>query len=325
MLQLFRKNISINILLLLPYIFIIHGGRFFINHEQNSLQHSWLFNSLIKWTGLSEPVMFYLSHLLIFIQAIILTHLCNRIKVVPEGQLFPALLFIILTGFHTSIFGLSGILVANLFFILAIQSICSIYLIKNASLTLFNFGMYIGLASIFYAPYIWMLLLGIFGLTVFRGFILKEFLQILTGTGTVFYLFNSYLYLKGSSSVFWQDQILDFFSPYIFSMVFNSKGMVALALILFLFVFIFIKFNIIQVKAQIAAQKFFDFLFWICLCSFFSILFCKMDTIGHIIILITPLSIFLSVVLSRVKNELLAETTHLFFALLALFLQLQNW
>lgn len=325
MLSLFRRNILLYSLLLIPYIFILHGGRLLINHSQAKLSYTWAFDSLIHWFAISEQASFYVSHILILIQAVLLTVISSRIKLIPDGQLFPALAFIILTGFHSSIFSLHAILFANLFFILAVYSMSSIYLLKQATLTLFNFGFFIGLASIFYPPYIWMLFLGIFGLTVYRGFNGKEFLQLLSGFVSVLFLFFSILYLKKDFNIYWNNQIREFYNFYILSMKFSMKGWVAFGLILLLFLFSFVRFNILQLKAQIGIQKTMDFLFWTSFIGLFTVFFVRIESIAHIIVLITPLSIFLAIIVAKIKNELMAETIHLFFALLALFLQLQNW
>lgn len=325
MLQLFRRNILLNVALLLPYIFIVHGGRFFVNYGSNEPTHAWLFQKLINFTSLSEQYLYYLSHILIFVQAILLNHIANRVKIVPEGQLFPALVFVVLTGLHSEIFGIGPVLIANLFFILALRSICEIYLMKNATLNVFNFGFFVAIASLFYPPYFWVILLGVFGLTVFRGFNLKEFLQLLSGFVTAIILFFSYLYITNELEIFWNDQIVNFMSPYIFSMIFSSKGVISMIIILLIFVLVFVKYNFLQIKAQIAVQKFFDFMFWIAFISLLSLFFFKIDSISHILIFLTPLSILVSVILARLKNELMTETIHLIFVLLALFLQLQNW
>ncbi len=325
MLTIFRRNILLYSLLLVPYIFIVHGGRLLVNHSPNKLLYTWAFDSLIQWLAISDQASFYVSHILVFIQAMLLTFITNRIKLIPEGQLFPALAFIILTGLHSSIFSLNAILFANLFFILALLSISSVYLLKQATLTLFNFGFFIGIASIFYPPYIWMLFLGIFGLTVYRGFNGKEFLQIISGFLIVLFLFFSTLYLKKDIDNYWNHQIKEFFNYYILSMKFSTKGLVALTLIFLLFLLSFVRFNILQLKAQISIQKTMDFLFWTSFISLFTLFFVRIESIAHIIILITPLSIFLAIIVAKIKNELMAETIHMFFALLALFLQLQNW
>ncbi|NOT38315.1 MAG: hypothetical protein HOP11_13160 [Saprospiraceae bacterium] len=325
MLKLFRRNILLNTLLLLPYIFVVHSGRFFVNYDQAEYSHSWLFQKITQSLSVSDQNYFYFSHILIFLQAYILNVIANRVKIVPEGQLFPGLVFIILTGLHTSIFGVGPVLISNLFFVLALHSICSIYLNKNAILQLYNFGFFLGIACVFYLPASWFLVLGIFGLTVFRGFNLKEFLQTLSGFFTPIFLLFSLFYINNSLDIYWNNQVKEFFSPYILSMIFTSKGLIAFSIIILLFILAFVKFNLFQIKTQIAAQKFFDFMFWTSLISFFSILFFKIDSFSHIIFLITPLSILLGVIVSKVKNELLVETIHLIFVLLGLFLQLQNW
>ncbi|MEP7196761.1 MAG: hypothetical protein ABI851_09580 [Saprospiraceae bacterium] len=325
MLQLFRRNMIFNNLLLLPYILVVHGGRFIINYGQDSLENSWLFDLLISRLHIGSQESYYLSIIFIFFEATLINVLVNKNKINPEGQLFPGLIFIILTGFHPMLFAFSPILIANLFFILGLLSMVSTYLMKNASLSIFNYGFYIGLATVFYSPYSWMILLGIIGLTVFRGLSIREFMQMISGFMVVFFLFYFLLYLSNTSSLYNKSQIFDFFRPYIFSLSYNGKGLIAFLIIFFLFIISFIRFVILQVKSSISTQKIYYFLFWISFFSMLTLCFSHITSLGHLIILISPLCIFLGIILSRIKNELLSETLHLFFALFALFLQLQNW
>ncbi|MEO6189638.1 MAG: hypothetical protein ABIO44_03950, partial [Saprospiraceae bacterium] len=297
MLQLFRRNILFNSILLLPYVFIVHGGRFFINYGQQKLDHTWLYDQIISSLGCSEQTLFYLSLILIFIEANLLNNLVNSTKLNSEGQLFTGLVFVILTGFHPMLFALSAVLLANLFFILALRSIISIYLMKNASLSLFNFGFFIALASIFYTPFIWMILLGIPALMIFRGFSLKELLQIMVGFLSVCLLLFFYLYLRNDGDLYYQNQVKEFFHPYLFSMQFGNKGLIAFLLIFSLFLFALIRFNLFQFKLNISLQKSFDFLFWACFISLLSTFFVKINSVSHLLILITPLTVFTSIML----------------------------
>lgn len=72
-------------------------------------------------------------------------------------------------------------------------------------------------------------------------------------------------------------------------------------------------------------QKQFEILFWSLLICLFSILFLKIELINHLMILFTPLALLTGLLLTKLKNPLLKETIHLFFLIVSLFLQFQNW
>ncbi len=325
MLQLFRRNLVLNSLLLLPYVLIVHGGRFFINYGQEPIPNDWIYSKLLYFSGISDSTQYYLALLIVFFQSLFINKFINFSKLNQSGQLFGGLVFIILTGFHPMLFSLSGILIGTLFFILAISSIIRIYLQKSASIQIFNYGFFIGLATMFYSPYVWMLILGLLGLTVFRGLTFRDLLQMLVGFLCVFFFLSLYLYYTNQGTEYINSQWKELFSPYVFSMKYSGKGLVAFAIIITLLLLSLIRFNLFQSKLQISVKKVLDLLFWACLVSFLSILFVRISHINHLIILLVPLAVFLSIILAKIKSELQAETLHLFFALFALFLQLQNW
>ncbi len=325
MLQLFRRNLVLNSLLLLPYVLIVHGGRFFINYGQEPIPNDWIYSKLLYFSGISDSTQYYLALLIVFFQSLFINKFINFSKLNQSGQLFGGLVFIILTGFHPMLFSLSGILIGTLFFILAISSIIRIYLQKSASIQIFNYGFFIGLATMFYSPYVWMLILGLLGLTVFRGLTFRDLLQMLVGFVCVFFFLSLYLYYTNQGTEYINSQWNELFSPYVFSMKYSGKGLVAFAIIITLLLLSLIRFNLFQSKLQISVKKVLDLLFWACLVSFLSILFVRISHINHLIILLVPLAVFLSIILAKIKSELQAETLHLFFALFALFLQLQNW
>lgn len=325
MLQLFRRNMALYSLILLPYVLIVHGGRFVIHYGQEKVQHCWVFDRIDKFLGLSEQSSFYIASFIVFLEALLINRLVNHHKLIPEGQLFAGLVFIVVTGFHPLFYSLTPVLVGNLFFILALQSMTSTYLMKSASISIFNFGFYIAIASLLYLPFFYMLFLGIFGLMVFRGFSVREFSQMISGTISVFVLFWLYLYWTKESENFWNDQVHGYFSSYIFSIKIHGKGIVATILIFLLLIMVIIRYKIFHIRTGIGIQKIYDFLFWTMAISLIGLTFMKINSVSHWIIFITYLSVFLATMLSKIKNELVAETIHLFFALFALFLQLQNW
>ncbi|MFN8279959.1 MAG: hypothetical protein U0V49_06715 [Saprospiraceae bacterium] len=325
MLQLFRKNMVFNNLLLIPYILIVHSGKFFVNYGQIHLDHSWLTDQLILWSGLTDNAQFYVSLIILFVDALLLNQFVNDHKLNPDGQLFAGLVLIILSGFHPVLSGLTGLLIGSMFYILALRAVSNTYLMKNASLSIFNFGFYSGLATLFYTTYLWLVVLGIFGLIVFRGLSFRELMQLISGLVCVAILLAMFLYVKQLSAIYFADQYASLFSPYPLAMKFGGSGLVSFVIVMILFIAALLQFSVFQIKTHIGAQKVYDFLFWACLISLFSVMFVKIDNIAPLLILIMPLSVLLAVILAKIRNLLLAETLHLFFAILALFLQLQNW
>lgn len=242
-----------------------------------------------------------------------------------EGQLFSGIVFIVLCSMHPYTAGIGPVMIANLFLILGMIQLMDIYIKKQAGLQLYNFGLCIGVASVFYIPVIWFLLLGFIALILIRGFSIRELFQILSGWVNIAFLFFVFLYVLQLEKEFYHIQIKSYFNSFIFSLKADSKGYFQLILLTILFVYTLIQYNVFKIKKIVITQKYYDLLFWAALISGISLFFMSISSCAHFILWITPISILLAHLLAKNKNPLLTETIHLIFALSALFLQIQNW
>ncbi|MBK9270762.1 MAG: hypothetical protein IPM48_04125 [Saprospiraceae bacterium] len=325
MLQIFRKSLLFNILLIIPYAFILRLGLYFNSGKSPIYEKAWIYNHLADLFHLNGPYQYLWSAILIILQAFLLNHLVNKFKLNPEGQLFAGVVFILLSAMHPLTANVGPVMLGNVFLILAITQIMGIYIKKQTALHLFNFGFFVGLAAILYPPFIWFLLIGLAGLTILRSINVQEWLQMMSGTITILFLVFTICYVTGSEKIFYQLQIKAYFSSSIFNSVSGAKGLIVLFILLILLIVTLIQYNFYKIKRTVIIQKYYDLMFWITLCSLISLFFMKFDNCSHLILLMTPLSVLLGLLLTKIKNPLLLETLHLLFAFSALFLQIQNW
>ena len=325
MLELFKKNAFFSIILLIPYAIILHASAWFTRIPESQSSNCWIYNKFITSFGLSYHFEIFFSILLIILHAVLIGRITSKYKLNQEGQLFGSLFFILFCGFHHSTIGLNATLVSNLFLTLAIYELFGIYLKKNASIQLYNFGFLIGVASLFYPPYFVFIFLGFIGIIILRGTRIKELVQLCGGFINVYLLIYALIYLLNLENEFWNQQVIGFFSPFIFSMKFSSIGWVAFCLLLMFIIFNLLQYQYFQSKRSIIVQKQYDLLFWALFVSLWSTFFLKIDQVSHLIVLFTPLALLSGMLLNRIKNPLLKETVHLFLMITSLFLQFQNW
>jgi hypothetical protein len=325
LLELYKRNTFFSLLLLLPYALGLHLGPGFVVLPIETSDHNWMYNSMIQpWlpSGLYEWAF---ASGFIFVQAVAIAKLISDFRLNPAGELFPSLFFMLFCGTHQQTLAFGAIHLANFFFVLSLFQLFRCYQKKRAVQQLFNFGFLIGVASLFYPPYCAFLFLGLAGLFVLRAYKTREWLQMLGGFCSVYLLAFAALYVANLHVEFFNKQIAAHFSPYIFSMEISSKGWIAFGIIVFAVLVSLLHYGFFQVKRNIAQQKYYDLFFWCLLAAFLSILFQRIDNPGHLVLIITPLSVLCGLLLTRVKNPLVAETTHLFLVAISLFLQFQNW
>lgn len=324
-LQLFRKNMLFNVLLIIPYAFILHLGAWFRPFPLIIESKSWFFNLIFRDYIQDLSFTFFSSSILIAFQAILINRIVNKFRMNQDAQLFPGVIFILFCSFHQDTINFSPVLLANLFFILALGNILDIYVKKTVPLQLSNFGLFIGLASLFYMPYYIFIFLGIVAIILLRGLSLREVLQIIAGFFNVYFLLFTCLYFIRTEHVFFPSEANGFFRPYIFSFQIGSKGFVHFGMMILMLCTVLVQYNFFQIRRSIIIQKYYDLIFWALLISFFSMLFLDVSSVSHLIILITPICFLIGLLVTKIKNPLILETLHLIFVFSALFLQLQNW
>ncbi len=324
-LQLFRKYLIFNVVLLIPYAFILHLGLWFRYSKVPVNEKDWIYNKIAFWLGMQGDYHFTWSMLLVSVQAILISMLVNKFKLNPDGQLFPGLVFIVLSSMHPMTAGASPAMLANLLLIPGLTQVMNIYIKKQVGLNLYNFGLFTGLASVLYLPSLWFLFSGVMALILLRGFIFREFLQILAGFFNVWFLCWVWVYFTGQESEFYQVQLKGYFSPYILNFSSNYKGWISGVLLFILFSLALLQYNSFRIKKSVIVQKYYDLMFWMGFNCLLSIFFMRLENFSHLVLWITPSSVLLALMLTRIKNPLVSETLHLIFALAALFLQIQNW
>lgn len=312
-------------MLLVPYAIVLHLGPWFVDIPAYTSTKAWVFTKAVLPFTASGPAQWVLSTLLIIFTSFIIGQLVSKFKLMQDAQLFPSLFYILFCGLHIRTLEFSAILIANVFFSMSLLQLFQIYQKKHVPVTLFNFGLLIGLASLFYLPYIYYLFIGIIGLIILRGFKPRELFQILGGFANVYILLFFILFLLNIHGEFYQNQIAAFFRPFIFSMKFQNEGWVLFGITITCIFYTIANYSYFQIKKSIIVQKIFDILFWCLLISLFSNFFLRIDNPAHLIMAFTPLAILCGLLFSRLKNPLIAETLHLFFIMISLFLQFQNW
>lgn len=326
MLEFFKRNTFFSLLLLIPYGAVLHIGPFLVQQDHYHTEQTWVFNQIFgHWAQAGGMDTHVLSILLICFQSGLIAFLVSKFKLLPEGQLFPSIIFILLIGIHPRSLEFQAILLSNVFLILAIFQLLQIYQKKKAAIYLFNFGAFVAVATLFYTPNIFFLINGLIGLIILRGFKPRELFQLLGGFGNVFLLSFLILYILHWDNLFFEKQFTAVFSPFIFSMKFQNYGWVALGIILLLIILSISQYSFFQLKRNIAVQKIFDLMFWWLLAGFISICFVRIDNPAHMITIMPPLAILCGTLLTKVKNPLIAETIHLFLVMICLFLQFQSW
>lgn len=153
-----------------------------------------LANDLLGGPGVAQAVVTLLLIMLIGVQ---LTGLVNGAELMDRRNHLPALLFpVLLAAFSGD--GLWGPALAGMpVVLLALGRTWSISNKTDALAALFDAGLLIGIAALFYLPYLFLVVVVWASVSVIRPFHLREYLVPLLGSAVALYMAWAVLHLKG--------------------------------------------------------------------------------------------------------------------------------
>jgi len=319
--QIFRKNWFVFTLLLFPYTLLTRLWVFFgtanwpVNTEQLSPVYRYVENFLPEeylWNVI-------LASFLVFINAAQINHIVIKNRISREINLFPGMVFILLSALHKDMFWVSPQLIALTLLLPTVSNIFRIYQKPQASRYLFNSGFFLALSSIFYLPFTLFILFCLAGIVILRKLQLRDFVQLLIGYFLVFFIIT---FLR-----FWNNldysPFLDFENQLHWSFGFQKyylNEILVLLLVLFFIIISIINYRKFTIKKSIQSQKKVNLIFWFMIIGLITIVFSLNAFIfPSLMIILVALSIFIGMIMSRYKNEAALELLHLFVLFFIIF------
>ena len=311
LLEVFRRNLFFNNVLLLPYIFIlrldtlINPIPFLVEKSENILIvliSEYLSSTL--WQNI-------FSNILIFFQVLLINYLFIKHRISREITLFSGIVYVLVLGLIETNSLLLPILIANTFVILALNCILNTYKLPDASANIFNSGFYIGFASIIYTPYFALILFGIIALLLLRSFKLKEKIQFILGLSIPYIFLFTYKYWFDIKFI-----ELDFIREIFFRLptvrIYGNIVFYISIFVLFIFVLVsLLCYGFFTSKKSIQVQKKIDVFYWLMFFSLISFLVFKTNDSQHLVSLAFPVSIFIGILISDSKHKIFYELIHI--------------
>ena len=311
MLEVFRRNLFFNALLLLPYVIIvrvlslIYPKGYQLNADDGYLNH--LFYTLIGDYPLIQSIV---AIVLVFFQASFINFIVNKNRMATVPNLLPGVVYVLLISIIPAFQILSPILIANTFLLFSIYNCFNASKKFSMATSIFNVSFFLSIAAMIYFPYCVFIVAAYLSLMRIRTFSLIEQLQFLIGAITPFFLFATYFN--------WYEVLPKYLPEYFWNNIslfdwrrgFEYYDLIVVFSFLALVFFSFIRYNEFRKKKNVLAQKKIDILYWLLLLSVPTIFFWQNLGLEHLIVLIPPLSIFIGMFLLGLRNRILAELIH---------------
>ena len=124
--------------------------------------------------------------------------LCNQLQIIPVRSSMPLTIGVVMAGCIGYIQPFDESYIAAVFFILAMKELIQMYHFETQVAAAFNITLLLGVAALFEPTYIWLAVLFVLGMIIFRVITRRVFLSILLGiitlsivVGSLFWLFDS--------------------------------------------------------------------------------------------------------------------------------------
>ncbi len=320
MLGFFRTNqITANFLLIL-YVVLVRSAIFIFPQDWEPVSSGLFSDGVYRLVGASGLWPAVLAAVLVFVQAVLVNSLVAKFRIANEITYFPGVFYVLLSSSIPEFHYLSPALMANTFYILAFYELFHTYKKLSAASWLFNLGLWLSIASLFYFSYIIFILFALIGVGVLRAFRLKEQIMILCGYAVPYYL--TWVYY------FWIEDLGTFYTSFSgqIGMLTFAEGsnwgiFIKLAFIGVFLLIAITSFGIYKQKKNIQVQKYISILFWALLVSALSLFFQEKIALEHLLILTPPLGILISFNFLHFENRQIAEAVHLMLLLLAFVFQ----
>lgn len=327
MLSFFRTNQLAASALLIFYAAILHlssllspGESAMPASDHAGILGHWLYAA----TGVQGLAPTLLTLVLLSIQAVLINVLVSNHRLASEVSLFPGLFYILIASALPSFLCLSPIHLANTFLIIALGILMATYKQSSCADLIFNVGLWLGVASLFYPPFLLFIFVGMAGLNVLRAYKIRERLMILAGMATPYFLAALYCFWNNELALFLD---LQFFKPFEFWSFAKYEAWELVVELAFWFLLILITLGSIgayNFKMQLQVQKKISIVYWALLIGGLTTCFQKGVSIEHLLVTVVPLGILISFNFILVSRRW-AEMLHLVLLVLILCWQYKGY
>jgi hypothetical protein len=260
----------------------------------------------------SRIALIAISLLFVVLQAFFLTNVINKQGVLRDSSHLPALLYVVLMSCFPEQLSFNPLLFANFFIIVFLNSIFNFYRSDTAVFEVFNAGVFIGLASLFYWPCLFLFPLTMASLFVLRPFNMREWIVSFIGVLLPFLFYGSVLFWLDMLSINSIKSILEPLYSVQFSTAYNGTYIILTAILAIIIIASLWRFSRdLNNFSKLRARKFLAIIVWFFIFAALSYLVASKNTMIGLSFLAIPLSVIISNYFLSLKNQLLAELVFL--------------
>jgi hypothetical protein len=264
---------------------------------------------------------YLLSTFLVFIQAAMLNRLAIRQSLTGELNLFPGLCYILLTALHPAFTGISSILLANTFVLVALGYLFDALKKERQNETRFLAGLWLAVTALLYTPYIVLVIFGLIAISMLKTIKIKDVFQYMTGYITPFFIGWMLRFIFTSDlNPGIRDMIGELGLPG-FEPINQIADIVAFSIIGLILLICLLGYSQIISRKNIHARKKIDIMYALIFFAASMVFFSPALTVQILMTLMIPLALFVAILLRMIRHPAIAESIHFILFVAALLTQ----
>ncbi len=315
--KLFKSGYSLQLIILFVILLLLWIEDF-INpvHAAHEFSPAPFYNYFYYFQKNLPILQVLIAFILVIAQAFLLNKILIENAIIRKNSFLPAFVYIIIMSQSKELHTIYPALIANLLLIVVFYYLLKIYNETEAYLEILNAGFLVGLASLFYLPSIFFIILLWIGFIIYSIFLWREWVISLIG------LLIPYIFLF--TYYFWFDRMDDMLSNYLvffdnISELFfelNIFQIITLSMIA-LFVLLAINRIIISLNTKtISIRKKSIIMIWFFLISLISLIFGSRSNIGYLALTFVPCASLIAYYFSDIKKKVVIEVLFVILILL---------
>lgn len=320
MIQFFRQNNFFTALMLIPYTFIVRIAAFFISEGPEPMASSGVLYSVIDGAFENQTILsivvanLVIAFTAILVNRVVIVHRLSRIQ-----SLIPGLIYIVLVSWMESFLSLTAVHIANFFLMLGILSLFKFSKKTTNGIVVFDCLFYLGIAVLFFTPYIVFVPIALLSLMSLNRFKLRDFVNGVVGFLLPFFILcGTFYYVGGGISLLSGYNINTGFIKWIINL--NLKNLIPLSLYAIILLLNILNYAKLVRKNELMVQKKINILYYFLTFSLLSFFILSDQDLDYFIILSLPSAILIGMIVERFKAPAIEEFFHLVILVLVFFI-----
>lgn len=267
-----------------------------------------LFLLTAKYLMNFRELMIGVAVILILFQAYFLNYIINRHGVIKEETHLPSLLYVVLMSSLPEQLSLSPLIFANLFILLAFNSVLHFYQAQYAAMGAFDAGTFLGIASLFYWPSVILFGFLLASLLILRVFNWKEWVAGLAGLALPLFFLSLYFYLTDSFNLESYERLAEPFYKVQFSAVYFQTYIMVFVVLTIIIIGSLIRFvKDLNTYTKLKNRRYLQMVIWFLLFSLLAYFISEKKSMIGLSFVALPLSVLLANYFFTIKRLVIGE------------------